>query len=101
MQNKYLKGILNRTDYFLIELTLFFNISRFNTRWLSVECFVYRRLLEAMRKSTDLATFDFFGKQKKEAFYGSLKAICNLLIARDSWVSKDLSKLEGKDDYGF
>ena len=54
-----------------------------------------------MRKSTDLATFDFFGKQKKEAFYGSLKAICNLLIARDSWASKDLSKLEGKDDYGF
>lgn len=55
----------------------------------------YRRLLESMRKSADLANFDFFGKQKKEAFYGSLKAICNLLIARDSWPLKDLSKLEG------
>jgi len=67
----------------------------YNTRWLSVECFVYRRLLEAMRKSADLGTFDFFGKQKCEAFYGSLKAICNLLIARDSWPLKDPSKVEG------
>ena len=68
---------------------------RYNTRWLSVECFVYRRLLEAMRKSADLGSFDFFGKQKCEAFYGSLKAICNLLIVRDSWPLNDPSKVEG------
>ena len=44
----------------------------FGSRWLSVECFVYRRLLESMKQSSELATYDFFAKQKREAFYGSL-----------------------------
>ncbi len=69
----------------------------FGTRWLSAECFVYRRLLQSMRKSRDLHDFDFFGKQKKEAFYGSLRAISSLLSTRDLWSScnKDLSKVQG------
>ena len=67
----------------------------FNTRWLTVECFVYRRLLEAMRKSTELANYDFFGKQKREAFYGSIAAISNLLKVRDTWENQDKSKLRG------
>ena len=66
---------------------------RFGSRWLSVECFVYRRLLEAFRMSSDLASFDFFAKQKHEAFYLSLDAITNLLIVRDSWNDNDVSKL--------
>ena len=69
--------------------------SRFGSRWLSVECFVYRRLLEAMRQSPDLGNFDFFGKQKKEAFYSSRAAICNLLSARDKWNERSLEKVEG------
>ena len=68
---------------------------RFGSRWLSVECFVYRRLLEAFRMSSDLASFDFFAKQKHEAFYLSLDAITNLLIVRDSWNDNDVSKLGG------
>ena len=66
---------------------------RFSSRWLSVECFVYRRLLEAFRMSPDLATYDFFAKQKQEAFYHSLEAITNLLIVRDTWDDNDVSKL--------
>ena len=68
---------------------------RFGSRWLSVECFVYRRLLEAFRMSPDLATYDFFAKQKHEAFYHSLDAITNLLTARDTWNDNDVSKLSG------
>jgi hypothetical protein len=57
----------------------------FGTRWLSAECFVYRRLLEAMRSSSELSEFDFFAKQKREAFYGSIQAVTTLLNTRDSW----------------
>ena len=67
----------------------------FGTRWLSVECFVYRRLLESMRTSSELANYDFFGKQKREAFYGSLSAITNMLKVRDTWNDLDKSKLLG------
>jgi len=63
-------------------LISFFN--RFGTRWLSVECLVYRRLLEAMRESPELAEYDFFGKQKREAFYSSLRAISSLITTRHS-----------------
>ena len=45
--------------------------------------------------SSDLASFDFFAKQKHEAFYLSLDAITNLLIVRDSWNDNDVSKLGG------
>lgn len=62
---------------------------------MSVECLVYRRLLSAMKKSTELHDFDFFGKQKREAFYSSLTAISNLLKARDSWQTKDLKVIQG------
>lgn len=62
------------------------NPTWFGARWLAAECFVYRRLLESVRKnSTELADFDFFAKQKRESFYGSLKAVSNLLATRDTW----------------
>lgn len=48
-----------------------------------------------MRKSPDLSNFDFFAKQKREAFYGSINAISNLLAARDSWPLKDFAKVQG------
>ena len=38
-----------------------------------------------MRLSPELADFDFFAKQKREAFYGSLEAVLALLAARDCW----------------
>ena len=56
---------------------------------------MYRRLLEAFRRSPDLISFDYFAKQKHEAFYGSLDAITNLLIARDSWNTNDVGRLSG------
>ena len=63
------------------------NPTWFGARWLAAECFVYRRLLESLRNnSTELANFDFFAKQKRESFYGSLSAISNLLATtRDTW----------------
>ena len=75
------------------------NATWFGARWLAVECFVYRRLLESLRKnSTELADYDFFEKQKRESFYGSLSAISSLLTTRDTFGTEktaDKSKLIG------
>ena len=48
-----------------------------------------------MQISPDLKDFDFFGKQKREAFYSSKTAISNLIKARDSWSLRDEAKIQG------
>lgn len=55
----------------------------FDTRWLSAECYAYRRLYEAFQLSSGLRDYDYFGGQKREAFYGSLQATKTLLEAME------------------
>ncbi|XP_055692988.1 damage-control phosphatase ARMT1 [Lutzomyia longipalpis] len=52
--------------------------SYFSAVWLHAECYMYRRVRSMFEETTTLREFDYFRRQKKDAFMGSLEAFQQL-----------------------
>lgn len=52
--------------------------SYFSAVWLHAECYMYRRVRAIFEETATLRDFDYFRKQKKDAFMGSLEAFIRL-----------------------
>ncbi|GAB1610393.1 hypothetical protein Ahia01_001325400, partial [Argonauta hians] len=65
-------------------------VTWFSGRWLHVECYMYRRLQEAVLMSGELARIDVFQSQKEAAFLASATTIEGLL----SYLHETLARLE-------
>lgn len=79
--NKYLKDEKERES----------NPAWFSSAWLWVECYMYRRITQALNLTqvTQLQGLDYFRQQKEEGFHGSLASMRQL----GSWLLPQLSKL--------
>ncbi|KAL3874311.1 hypothetical protein ACJMK2_037343 [Sinanodonta woodiana] len=70
--------------------------SWFKSAWLYVECYMYRRVQEAVEKCNVLKSLDVFEEQKQKAFLNSQGAIL-ILLNYSMKVIKDLEKEEELD----
>ncbi|XP_054712161.1 damage-control phosphatase ARMT1-like isoform X2 [Uloborus diversus] len=59
----------------------------FDSPWLYVECYLYRRMKEAFELSSVLKDYDYFRKQKEEAFLQSMDAVVLLCSELNQTVS--------------
>jgi len=66
------------------------NPSWYSSAWLWVECYMYRRISQALNMTgvEKLRTFDFFRQQKEEGYFGSLASMVQL----GNWILSELSQ---------
>jgi len=71
------------------------NPTWYRSAWLWVECYMYRRISQALNLTgvKQLRNFDFFEQQKKEGFYGSLSSMKML----GKWVLDELDNTSDLD----
>lgn len=67
------------------------NPSWFSSAWLWVECYMYRRITQALNMTgvEQLKGLDYFGQQKEDGYHGSMQAMVQL----GSWLVAQLSGL--------
>jgi len=67
------------------------NCSWFNSAWLWVECYMYKRITQAVHRTgvDKLQGLDYFRQQKEEGYHGSLLSMRQL----GSWLLPQLAKL--------
>ncbi|XP_064412061.1 damage-control phosphatase ARMT1 isoform X2 [Latimeria chalumnae] len=75
--------------------------SWFKSPWLYVECYMYRRIHEAVKLNPPIGDFDVFNEGKTESFYKSQKAICALCIHLEelNGKMKDLHEEQLKEEF--
>jgi len=67
------------------------NPSWFNSAWLWVECYMYRRITQALNMTgvEQLKGLDYFRQQKEEGYHGSLQSMVQL----GSWLVTHLANM--------
>lgn len=67
------------------------NPSWFNSAWLWVECYMYRRITQALNMTgvEQLKGLDYFRQQKEESYHGSLQSMVQL----GSWLVSHLASI--------
>uniref|UniRef100_A0A3P9HA86 Sugar phosphate phosphatase n=1 Tax=Oryzias latipes TaxID=8090 RepID=A0A3P9HA86_ORYLA len=67
-------------------------VSWFTSPWLYVECYMYRRIQEAVSLNPPISNFDVFNEGKTQSFYESQKAVMTLCTFLED-IQKNAEKL--------